>query len=198
MRGKWEQLVAAIRRHGNAVSTAQAESAGISRALLAYYAARGSVVRVRHGVYALPDDLRDEMAETLRVASHAVLSHETALFLHGLTNRTPFRLMLTIPSDTSLPASLKGAVRCFYVSPQLHRLGMTTAINNLGHRVRCYDAERTICDLLRSRSKMDAEILHNALKRYAAWPRRDLNRLMEYASLLRVQNAVRIYLETLL
>lgn len=198
MRGKWEQLVAAIRRHGNAVSTAQAESAGISRALLAYYAARGSVVRVRHGVYALPDDLRDEMAETLRVASHAVLSHETALFLHGLTNRTPFRLMLTIPSDTSLPASLKGAVRCFYVSPRLHRLGMTTAINNLGHGVRCYDAERTICDLLRSRSRCDEETVISALKNYAAGGSINAPLLADYADKLGVMKTLKPYMEVLL
>lgn len=198
MRGKWEQLVAAIRRHGNAVSTAQAESAGISRALLAYYAARGSVVRVRHGVYALPDDLRDEMAETLRVASHAVLSHETALFLHGLTNRTPFRLMLTIPSDTSLPASLKGAVRCFYVSPQLHRLGMSTAINNLGHKVRCYDAERTICDLLRSRSRCDEETVISALKNYAASGTINAPLLADYADRLGIMKTLKPYMEVLL
>ena len=196
-RDRIEQL---LREHGNALSTEQAAEQGISKALLAHYARKGLLERVRHGVYALSGDWRDDMCELLRVASHAVFSHETALYLHGLSERTPFRYMLTIPADTSLPPSIKAECRCFYVKPELYPLGLTSVTNNMGHSVRCYDKERTLCDLVRSRGKMEPETLIHALRHYAALPapEKNLPRLMEYAQAFRITRPLRNYLEILL
>ena len=61
-----------------------------------------------------------------------------------------------------------------------------------------YDLERTICDLVRSRSHFEFQDFQSALKRYAARKDKDLNRLMAYARLFRVQAVLRRYLEVLL
>ena len=61
-----------------------------------------------------------------------------------------------------------------------------------------YDLERTICDIIRSRSKIGTETFLAALKRYAASPQKDLNKLSSYAEKLRVTNVLRQYLEVLL
>lgn len=83
--------------------------------------------------------------------------------------RTPFEHSVTIPSDTSLPESVSGECKCYYIQPGLHRLGMIYAKTTFGNQVRCYNAERSICDMLRSRNRMDEETVISSLKKYAAW-----------------------------
>lgn len=61
-----------------------------------------------------------------------------------------------------------------------------------------YDLERTVCDLVRSRSSVEVQDFNTALKTYLSRKDKDLNRLMEYAKLFRVYNVIRKYMEVLL
>ncbi len=97
-------------------------------------------------------------------SSKIIFSHDTALFLNGLAERTPFRHTVTIPSNSALPASTKNTCTCFYIKPELHTLGMIVRKTTFGNSVRCYNMERTICDLLRSRSRCDEETVISAIK----------------------------------
>ena len=70
--------------------------------------------------------------------------------------------------------------------------------NTMGNIVRCYDTERTICDILRSRNRIDEETVISAVKNYAASPDKDLNRLAVYASMFGVDKELKRYMEVLL
>ena len=58
--------------------------------------------------------------------------------------------------------------------------------------------ERTICDIIRNRSKIDRQIFVDALKKYAARKDIDLNRLNNYARKFRVYKLLHQYMEVLL
>lgn len=75
---------------------------------------------------------------------------------------------------------------------------MTTAQTPFGHDVPVYDKERTICDVLRSRSHIEIQTFRGALKAYARRSDKDLRTLMHYAKLFRVEKILRRYLEVLL
>ena len=62
----------------------------------------------------------------------------------------------------------------------------------------CYNVERTICDLLRSRGRLDEETVISAIKNYAASSDKDLNLLAVYASRFRVDKVLKRYMEVLL
>ena len=68
----------------------------------------------------------------------------------------------------------------------------------LGNEVRCYNAERTMCDLLRSRNRLDEETVISAIKNYVSSPCKNLNLLALYASEFRVDKELKKYLEVLL
>lgn len=68
----------------------------------------------------------------------------------------------------------------------------------LGNEVRCYNAERTICDLLRSRNRLDEEIVISAIKNYAASPDKNLNLLALYAPQFGIDKILKRYMEVLL
>lgn len=57
-------------------------------------------------------------------------------------------------------------------------------------KIRCYNIERTICDIIKDKNNMDIEIYTKALKWYAEKKDKDLIKLMKYAKALNIENKV--------
>ena len=164
---------------------------GISRNVLSKWAKAGKVRRVARGVYQSPESVPDDLEVLCKLVPKAVLSHESALYLLGLSARCPARHSITLPTGTNPPRAFAGLVKAYYVREEWRGVGLARARTPTGAEVPCYDAERTVCDILRSRGRIDEETLNDALRRYAAWPGKDLNRLAERARLLRVGRVLR-------
>ena len=141
---------------------------------------------------------QDELLSISRRSGKIIFSHETALFLHGISDRTPFEHTVTAPSGCIPSAAIKAECKVYYIKPELFELGKTMLQTPAGNPVPCYDLERTICDVIRSRNKIGTETFLSALKQYAASPKKDLNRLDDYARQMRVSGVLRQYLEVLL
>ena len=174
-----------------------AERLGFSRAALSGMVAQGELRRVAQGVYALPDSLTDELAVIAGRSPNVVFSHETALALHKLHNRIPAKQTITVPQGCNAPRSIAASVKVYRVRPECHGIGKSEALTFMGHWVPCYDPERTVCDIIRSYSRMDVETYSNALRTYAGSRKRDLPRLMEYARALGIEKKVRKAIEVL-
>ena len=154
------------KKNGGLMTTAQAVSGGLSKTMLGKYVASGELIRVRHGLYSLPDAVVDDAFALYLQNDGIVFSHDSALFLNGLADRTPFTHTVTVPSNKVLPKSVKEKCNCFYIRPDLFEVGLTTKRTTFGNEVPCYDAERTICDILRSRRRLDDEIVVAAIKKH--------------------------------
>ena len=89
-------------------------------------------------------------------------------------------------------------IQVFTIKADLHDVGLTTAKTPFGHTVPVYDMERTICDLLRSRSRIEIQTFQGALKAYARRKDKNLRALMQYAGMFKVEKILRQYLEVLL
>jgi predicted transcriptional regulator of viral defense system len=83
-------------------TTKQAAQAGCSPQLLAHYLKTNKAVRVGRGIYRLvqfpPGEHEDLVAAWLWSELAGVVSHESALALHGLSDVLPSRLHLTLPA----------------------------------------------------------------------------------------------------
>lgn len=191
-------IMEAIQQNNNMITTAQVVELGFSRAILSKYVKAGLLERGRQGVYILPDSVHDDMYTMMLRTDKIIFSHDTALFLNGLSERTPFEHTVTIPSNSVLSDVLMEECNCYYVKPELYELGVVMKKTTFGNEVRCYDAERTICDLIRSRNRMDEETVISAIKNYAAYKDKNLNRLAAYAEKFRVSKILKQYMEVLL
>ena len=191
-------ILSKMKQNNNMITTAEAMELGFTRSLMSGYVKRGLLERIRHGVYLLPDAVHDDMYTLMLRSDKIIFSHDTALFLNGLSDRTPFMHSVTIPSDSSLPGSVKEECSCYYVKPELHKLGMITKVTTFGNEVRCYNAERTLCDILRSRNRLDEEMVISAIKNYVSSENKDLSLLSEYAAVFSVDKVLRRYMEVLL
>ena len=192
------ELTAIAQMHGGIIETRKAAEHGISKAMLYKLCKEEKIYRIVKGQYILPDDMQDELLSISKRSRNIIFSHETALFLHGISDRTPFEHTVTAPSDCIPSAAIKSECKVYYIKPELFELGKTNLKTPAGNEVPAYDLERTICDVIRGRNKLGTETFLAALKLYAASPKKDLNKLHAYATKVRVANILRQYLEVLL
>lgn len=184
--------------NGGIITNKAAENRGISRTILYKLNREGIIQRIAQGQYIVADDLQDDLLSISVRSSNIILSHETALWLHGLSDRTPFVHSVTAPSGKMPSKSIQDNCKVYYIKPELFELGKAVLQTPYGNDVTVYDLERTICDCVRSRNKMGSETFLNALKVYAGRKDKNLNLLYTYAEKLRVAAVVRKYLEVLL
>jgi len=192
------QLQNLAARNGGIIATKTAADVGISRQALAKLCIGGTLQRVARGQYILANEMQDELLSIAKRSANLIFSHETALFLHGISDRVPFEHSVTAPSNRVPSKALLEECKVYYIKPELFELGRSSLPTPAGNQVAVYDLERTICDIVRSRSKIGTETFLAALKAYAASSKKDLNRLNDYAKQLRVSGVVRKYLEVLL
>jgi predicted transcriptional regulator of viral defense system len=179
-------------------TTAQANDVGVSNERLRLLVKSGELERPHFGVYILPDEFDDKMYAAQQRRPKIIYSHETALFLHDLTDRDPIDYSVTVPAGYS-PVRLRNDNFTVYtIKRELHEVGVTEAETMFGHTVRVYGLERTICDCLRNRNKMDIAVLTDAIKRYTKRTDKNLNTLMKFAETFRVEKPLRSYMEVLL
>jgi len=193
-----ERLKELLNEHDGTITTKEATAAGISKEMLRLFTNSGEIERVAQGVYISPEAFLDKMYVLQKRLSNIIYSHETALFLHDLTDRDPVRYTVTIPSDVRSMRLKDENIRVFYIKRELHDVGAVTMQTVFGNSVIAYGIERTICDCIRSRKQMDIAIVTDAMKRYTKRPDKDLNLLMSYAKQFSISKVIKNYLEVLL
>ncbi len=180
------------------LKTADAIAAGVSKTHLGHFVRKRGLERVALGLYRSHDAWDDGMFVLQTRYPQAVFSHETALLLLGFTDREPSNLSVTIRAGSSSSALVKDGIRAHKVKPELLDLGLVEAQTPFGHTVRSYNAERTVCDIVRSRSAIDTQVFQDAMKSYLRFEARDIPRLMRYAKKFSVDKVLMKYLEVLL
>ena len=193
-----EEMMSMMNRNGGVVTTTQANEAGFSNERLRLLVNSGDLERAAFGVYILPEEFADKMYIAQLRRPRIIYSHDTALFLHGLTDRDPLHYTVTVPTGYNTVKLREEGFQVFTIRKELHTLGTEERTTIFGHIVLAYDLERTICDCLRSRSRMDIAIVTDAIKRYARRKDKDLNALMKMAQMFGIDGLMRNYMEVLL
>jgi predicted transcriptional regulator of viral defense system len=187
-----------IRTHHGVIHTADALNAGLSKTTLSKSVSDGLIVRVARGQYILSDELPDELFLWQLRMPRLIYSHETALFLHNMAERTPATHTVTLPTNVRLSATFPGEVKVYMIKPELFEVGIISLPSKMGHIVRTYDVERTVCDILRSRNKIDDQIVISTMKNYIGRNNKNMNKLGQYAEMFHLTKVLRRYLEVLI
>jgi len=193
-----EKLQSILMQNDGTITTTQANEIGISNERLRLLTKAGELERVSFGVYISPNEFVDKMYIAQLRRPQIIYSHETALFLHDLTDRDPINYTVTVPTGYNSLQLRKDGFKIFNIKRELHEVGITQLPTMFGNKVVVYDIERTICDCLRSRNKMDVAVVVDAIKRYVRRKDKDLNCLMKMADIFNVTKPLRSYLEVLL
>lgn len=172
--------------------------AGISKQLLSKYVKKGYIERVAQGVYLSKDAFEDEMYVLQARSKKAIFSHETALYLHDLTDRDPLQYTVTLPSGYNASNFKNDGIYVYFIKNDLLNLGVEYGKTPFGRNIRVYNKERTICDIVRNRNVINSAIINEGIRRYLSKKEKDIPKLLQYAEKFRVEKIIRQYVEVLI
>ena len=195
---RFEELEKLAKGNGGVLLTSAIVASGIPKPTLAAFVKKNEYERVGRGVYCSQECWRDDLYLLQLRCPKTVYSHDTALFLLDMTDQEPLKYTVTAKTGYNPSHLSLDGVKVFTVKKELFDLGITEVLTPFGHKVSAYDPERTLCDMIRSRSEMEIQSVLDALKRYTHRKDKNLHRLMEYAKLFHIDKRLNQYLEVLL
>ena len=155
------------------------------------------IERVSRGVYIKKNVLVDEFIVLQGKSKYAIYSNTTALYLHGFSNRIPIRYDITIKSGYKGSLQREDNVNLFYTKKELLDLGVINYKLDSGNIIRVYDLDKTICDIIKNKKRIDAEIFNKAIREYFYSKKKNTLKLYEYAKKMNIYNKVRDTFEVL-
>ncbi len=193
-----EMIEELLKKNNGIIKSEEVVALGMNNKTLQRMANKGDLERISHGIYLDADYMKDEYMLVQYRCPKCVFSHETALYFHDLSDRTPLQLMMTIPSgfNTRLLKDT-GKYKFFYSRKSHYELGITNTITPYGNQIKLYDKERTICDCIKRIDKLDTNIVITAIKRYITEPNADYVKLLKYAEIFKVRDIIKQYMEVL-
>ena len=194
----YDKILEIVKSNNGYITTKEVVSNGINRIFLTNLVKKGALVRISKGYYGLPTYIEDEYYKISSKSKNARFSGATALYLHNLSDRVPLLYNITLPNDYSGILQKDKNVIISFVSREILDLGVIEMISPFGMKIKVYDLERTICDIIKYKNKIDAEIFSKALKRYAKSKNKNLNKLTKYARIMKIEKKVSEYMEVLL
>lgn len=191
---KTDKIKELVSDNNGILTTKMLDENNIHRQYLKTLVDEGYLVKVSRGLYVTPDRDVSEFYIVGKQYKNAIFSHNTALYFYNLTDRTPFLLDMTFPSNVR-PSN---DMLCpHYINKERLDIGATTKELEDGTTIRIYNMERTICDIIRDRNKVDSQILNTALKEYMKRNDKNLNLLYEYAVKFKILKILKMYMEVL-
>jgi len=184
--------------HGGYARADVLRDAGAHPAQLASLVSSGRIVRIKRGFYAISEESipRSELVDVQRSVPGSIFCLGTALSLHGIGTWEPPEVQLAILRDSRIKLPNQPPISLFSFSKDRYELGVME-LETIGGVVRVYNREKTICDVLRFRNAIGHDIVNEALKEYLGHREKDIQKLVEYATALRMEGTVRRYLEVL-
>ena len=187
-----------MERNNGYLTTADVVAAGYSKTYLAEYIRQRNMERVAQGVYMSSGVWLDEMYIIHLRNKNAVFSHESALYMHNLIDSEPTAVMLTVPKGYNAKHLKERECRVYYVPTDIFEMGRIEKETNFGNKVYVYDMDRTICDIIRYKDKLEIQTFQTALREYMRSKDKNIHNLMKYAEKMKISDKVRVYTEVML
>ena len=183
-----------IKKNNGILYSNKLDEYNIDRHILYSLVQEGILNRIAHGIYASPDkDINDFWLIGKRY-KNGIYSHNTALYFYGMTDRTPFQLDMTFPSNNRVKNDL---LNVHYIKKEFYDLGLTQLEIEKNFTIKIYNSERTICDIIRDRNKIDLQIFNTAINEYMKRKDKNLVLLSEYAKKFKIDKILAQYMEVL-
>lgn len=198
MNEKFEVIKNIAKENNGIVRTSQIEEAGIYRSAIKEFVDQDLLVCERKGIYSVKEEFDDEYVLLQMQSSKFVYSYGTALFLHGLSDRTPHIIDITVPQGTKTTRYTRDNehLRFHYVKKELYELGICEIVTPQGGTVKVYDKERCICDIVKKKEKIDKQLYIRAIQDYFRFNSNN-RKILKYAKELKVDKEIRLYIDVL-
>lgn len=194
----YEKIDEIARKNNNIFRTQMIVDAGIRKEKIREMLECGLIEKIGHGIYALSKEDVDEYYEFQQRCPKGIFSYGTSAYFWKLSDRVPNVLSCTVPRGYNTSRlKIDTKVKYHYLPKELYDIGIVEIISPQGAMIRVYDRERTICDLIRDRKKMDMQLYSNALNVYFKSREKNIRKLMKYGKEFRITEELEKYMEVL-
>ena len=171
------------------ISSRMIEPLEISRQYLSVLEGNNEIEKVSRGIYLSPDVFEDSFYSFQLKYKKAIFSHMNALYFFGMTEEFPYNYTVTVPQSYHVD-SINEKCNVFYVADNVLELGLCEVETPNGNKVRAYDLERSICDIIRSKNRMDLEQVKKTIRQYMKSKDKDMSKLSEYSKKMGIYKQV--------
>ena len=181
-----------MKNNNGYITSKELDMFDIHRMYLSIMKDKGLIEKVAAGIYIDTNIIEDNYYTFSLSMPKVIYSHMTALYFHGLSIKAPTDIYdITVKRSYNSNHLKKHNV--FYVSDDIYELGLTEVETPMGNKVKVYDIERCICDIIRSKNRMDFEHIKHSVREYLKRKDKDLVKLSLYAEKLGVKEVVMDY-----
>ncbi len=192
------KIINLMNKNKGYITTKMISENNIARFFLTKMVNEKKLEKVGRGLYMDPAYFTCDYYKYQTISKYCIYSLETALYLHDLSDRVPIQYNISVPRNYSGILTKFDDIKLNYVSDEIYNVGVININSPFDMPIRVYDLERTICDIIKYKSKVDIEIFSTALRRYSKLENKNLYNLICYAKLLNIETKVRDYMEILL
>lgn len=171
------------------ISTRMIEPLEISRQYLSILESNKEIERVSRGIYISPDVFEDSFYSFQLKYKKVIFSHMNALYFYGMTEEFPYDYTVTVSQSYHMDY-VNERCNVFYVANDILELGLCEVKTPNGNKVRAYDLERCICDIIRSKNRMDIEQVKKTIRQYMKSKDKDMVKLSEYSKQMGINKQV--------
>ena len=197
---RFDRAIAVFKNHGGILRTAQALRMGIHPSTLYDMRDAGSLEMVSRGVYRLTDAEPLGNPDLVTVATripNGVICLISALAFHEITTQIPHEIYVALQRGAEKPRLNHPPIKIYRFSGQAFTDGVERHELD-GVSVRIYNMEKTLADCFKFRNKIGLDTAVEAVRFYRERRRVNVDALMHFAKICRVENVMRPYLEAIL
>jgi predicted transcriptional regulator of viral defense system len=191
-----EKINTIIENNGGVVTAKALRDNNIPTVYLSRLVDAGNLMRAARGIYINKDGDYDEYYFLNERYKGIIFSYLSSLYLHNFTDIIPQNMEITVYSGFNAHR-IKENVNIHYVNKDLVEMGKIEVETVYGNKVRAYNMEKTICDLIQNKSKVDPELYVTTIRNYAFSKNSDINKLYKYSQKMRITEKVRDTMEIL-
>lgn len=189
------EIIKELMKNNNGyVTSRELDMFDIHRMYLSIMKEKGLIEKVAPGIYIDTNKIEDNYYIFSLSMPNAIYSHMTALYFHGLSIKAP-NDVYDITVKRSYNSNHLKKHNVFYVSDDIYELGLTEVETPMGNKVKVYDIERCICDIIRSKNRMDSEFVKHSVREYIKRKDKDLIKLSKYADKMGIKKEVMDFME---
>lgn len=193
----YKKILKIMKKNNEIITPTQLEEKGISRIYLSKMEEEGLVERIERGIYVTKDFKYDEYYLFQLKYPKAIFSYNTALYFYEMTERTPIKMDVTVYREYN-PHRFKDVVNVYKTSKELYELGIVEKKSPQGMKVKIYNLERTICDIIKDKDSIDIEIRNKAIKKAIKSKEFNASKMFEYAKKMNIYDKVKNHMEAII
>ena len=194
-----EKIENIVKTNNGYVTRKDIDRNSIPSIYLSRYVKKHNLIQIVRGFYAREDWIVDPYLIFQYTYPQFIYSFNSAIYLHCLGDVLPNYLEVTGPFNYRPMSKNRDDVMTHTDTvDESYNLGITDIKTSLSNVVRAYDKEKTICDLIKHKDKIEFEVYVKALTRYARSKDKDINKLMRYAQIMKIENKVRDQMEVII